>query len=185
MLRLPLVLFCSFVMAACGGDASSSSDGRGRARKDRGEAAMQLGAATWQAESTSAKIENGILTLRATRTDRNDGKVSRQELQLQVRDYKGPGDYTTGMGSRFIGVGIDAAAVQESAESAQGDAEQGAAKVVTDALSAAKHMMLMAAKVTVTSAGDEQISGTFSWQPPKGLDTPAITNGTFRALVRD
>lgn len=165
---------------ACGGSADSDGSGRGaRSDKDRGEASMQLGGATWQAERAKAKIEDGKLTISASRTDMADGKVSRQSLSLTVREFDGAGDYTTGIaGSSFTAVGMDTKAVEAAAES-----EEASKGALTDMLSKAKHMMLTNAKVTVTAVDDTEVTGTFSWQPTEGSSQPAITGGTFRALV--
>tara|TARA_R110002094_G_scaffold91485_10_gene93685 strand:+ start:907 stop:1590 length:684 start_codon:yes stop_codon:yes gene_type:complete len=170
---------------AAGGDAASVDAGSGSSRKrsasskDRGEAAMMLGATQWTADRVKAKLRNSSLTIKASNTERVDGKMTRQELTLVVSDYKGPGDYKTGaMGSRFIGVGVDMDAAK-----AAGDGEAATRKTLTDVLSDAKHLMLMSAQVTIATASDTEITGSFSWQPPKGMDKPAIKNGTFRALL--
>jgi hypothetical protein len=176
-----LALLVTIVLAGCG-DESAATGSSTRTRtgtKDRGEAAMTLGAASWQASSAKAKLANGTLTIRAGKTDRTDGRVTRQELHLQVSDFTGPGDYKTGFsGSRFLGVGLDVEAAK-----AAGDEQAAATETVTDALTKAKHLMLSGAMVKVTAASDTEVTGTFSWSPPAGIDQPAITNGTFRALL--
>tara|TARA_R110002072_G_scaffold25443_4_gene85013 strand:+ start:19370 stop:19993 length:624 start_codon:yes stop_codon:yes gene_type:complete len=165
--------------AASGDAGSGSSRKRSASRKDRGEAAMMLGTTQWTADRVKAKLRNSSLTIKASNTERVGGKMTRQELSLVVSDYKGPGDYKTGaMGSRFIGVGVDMDATK-----AAGDGEAATRKTLTDTLSDAKHLMLMSAQVTIATASDSEITGSFSWQPPKGMDKPAIKNGTFRALL--
>jgi len=177
--RLSSLLLVAFLLVSCGDDSGSGSSRRERAGKDRGEAAMTLGSNQWQAESAKAKLAGGRLTISASNMDTTGGKVQSQRLDLNITDYKGPGDYKTGFsGSRFIGVGIDVDAVK----AAQGD-DQKATEAITSALSGSSHLMLSNANVTITAANDTEISGTFSWQPPPGLKQPAIQNGTFRALV--
>lgn len=140
---------------------------------------MTLGESQWQADRAKARLTNGSLSISASNMDTTGGKVKRQELTLNVADFKGPGDYLTGLsGSRFLGVGIDTDAMK-SAESDQEKATQ----AITEGLSGAQHILLSQAKVTITAANDNEISGTFSWQPPAGAKQPAIQNGTFRALL--
>ena len=140
---------------------------------------MKIADVEWSAQRAKAKLKEGRLTIRASSTDTSDGKVERQELHLQIVDYTGPGDYTTGLsGSRFLQVGIDTDAI-----AAGDDSDEAATKAASSALSGAKHMMLSSAKVTITAASESEISGSFSWQPPKGSKDPALTEGSFRAVL--
>jgi hypothetical protein len=149
-----------------------------REKKDRGEAAMTIGGVKWQAERAKVDRKDDKLIIRSSHTDIDGKKVSRQELQLVVDGFSGPGDYTTRLGgSRFIGVGLDAGKVEGA-----GDGDEAAREVATEALAGAEHLMLSNAKVTIDQATDDQVTGTFSWEPPAGTGQPAITGGSFRAL---
>lgn len=171
MRTVPLTLVLVGALASCGGDAA---DRASKTDKDRGAAAMTIGDSPWSAERTSAKLLDGKLTIRATRTDMNGGQVARQELLLELPGFRGAGDYMTGLsGSRFLGVGIDTSAAEK------GDAA--ATEAATAAIKGAQMLRLTAAKVVVTAADDHEVSGTFSWQPPQGIDQPAIRDGSFRA----
>lgn len=177
-LRLPSLL-AALLLVGCGGTAKGDPQSTRRSGKDRGAASMTLGSTPWQASSAKARLQNGKLTIDATYMDTTGGKVKRDQLTLSVADFKGPGEYSTGAsGSRFIGVGFDTGAAKDAAAD-----EQAATKAVGEMLSGASHLMLMNAKVTVTDANATEISGTFSWQPMKGMKQPAIENGTFRALI--
>ena len=158
-------------LASCGGGAT---DDASQTQKDRGEATMQVGDRQWSAERCSAKLVDGKLTIRASRTDMDGGRVARQELVLELAGFRGAGDYLTGLsGSRFLGVGIDTSAVQQG--------EQPVTEAATAAIKGAEMLRLTAAKVVVTGADEAEVSGTFSWQPPTGSTQPAIRDGRFRA----
>lgn len=191
---MTVCLFAGSLLAACGSKEADSTEqsagvtnatpgGDSKAErprrdkdKDKGEATMTLGANPWQADRVKASLQDATLTIRASQTEVKGKTVTRQELHLQVRDFKGPGDYETGVtGSRFIGVGIDGEAAAKS--------EDSAAEAATAALADTKHLMLSQAKVTIAAASETEVSGTFSWQPPAGMEKPAITNGTFRAPI--
>jgi len=177
--RLAVLLLTSFVLFACSGEPSNDSGKQTRKGKDRGTATMTIGGSQWTAERAKAKHTGGKLTISASNMDMTDGKVKRQELQLAIADFKGAGDYKTGItGSRFIGVGFDVEAAKEADKS-----DEAATKEVTNAVTGAKHLMLSNAEVTITAVSDTEISGSFSWQPHASTKQPAITNGTFRALV--
>ncbi|MCB9879253.1 MAG: hypothetical protein H6835_16785 [Planctomycetes bacterium] len=166
---IPLLVLVG-ALASCGGD----TDGASKTEKDRGEASMTLGDATWTAERTSAKLVDGKLSIRASRMDMKGGKIARQELMLEVSGFHGADDYRTSLhGSRFIGVALDAPAAEKG--------DEAATKAATDALTGAQHLMLSAATVVVTAADEDEVSGTFSWEPPPGMKQPAIRDGRFRA----
>lgn len=150
-----------------------------RPAKDRGEASMKLGDTAWTADRVRAKKMNGALRIHASHTEVDNKKVTRQELNLLVPDFHGPGDYVASPGgSRFIGVGMDVKAAAGAAD----DADQ--KKLAMDAVSKAKHMLLSGANVHIDAASDTEVSGTFSWQPSGGNDQP-ITDGRFRAPIDD
>ena len=171
----------SDVPAAKAGDSKKADEPRKkREKKDPGEASMKLGGVEWTAERAKARVKGNKVTIKASRMDNVDGKISRQELHLQIDEAKGPGDYVTGFsGSRFIGVGFDTEKMKKATE----EGKETAAAV--GALKGASHMMLSAAKVHIDSMNEHEIVGTFSWAPPKGMaNAKAITDGKFRAVVR-
>ena len=161
--------------------ADRKADRKRRRDKDRGEASMMLGDKEWKASRARFKLdENGVLKLSMTKSDYSGEKSSRDSLDLRIKDFKGPGTYTVEpMGSRFIGVAIDI-----KAATAAGDNDEATKKEAMKAISGAKHTLLTGATVEVTAASDDEITGTFSWTPPKGLNKPAMSKGTFRAKLR-
>lgn len=153
---------------------------RERGKEDRGEGSMTLGGEPWEAERARFRIRDGKLKISLSRSDYDGKTSSRQSLDLRIKDFEGPGAYQVDpMGSRFIGVGIDI----DKAKAAGKDDDK-VKKEAVKAISGAKHMMLSGAKVTISEATDDQIVGTFSWQPPAGLDKPALEDGKFRAVKR-
>ena len=159
--------------------AATPGDTAKKPRKDRGDASMTVAGVAWTGEAAKATLKGSRLTIKANRTDMTEGAVTRQELHLVISDYKGPGDYETGIAdSRFLGVGLDVATAKAAASD---DAKT--TKVAADSLSAAKHVLLSKAKVHIDSASEAEIVGTFSWTPSMGMQGPEITGGKFRALV--
>jgi hypothetical protein len=153
---------------------------RKRPRKDRGSASMKLGGVEWEARTVRPRLSGATLTIAASRTEHLDGKMSRQELHLEIEDFKGPGDYVTdASGSRLVRVTLDV----DKARAASAD-EAGTRKAASDLMSGAKLLMLPGAKVTITAADDAVVIGTFSWTPPPRSDQPALTEGSFRAVYR-
>ena len=192
---LVLASLLAYSVAGCDGDDGHKTDGAVKAqnekgkreKKDRGNTSMELGGAAWVATAANARTSGKKMTIRASRTDVTDGDVKRQELHLQLDDFHGAGDYLTGIsGSRFIGVGFDTGKAKEAARADEATGKQDeTAKLAVAAITSAKHLILMNAKVHVDDASDAEVSGTFSWTPPAGLkDAPTITNGKFRALVK-
>lgn len=145
-------------------------------RRDRGDLAMRLGDVEWKATRCRAEIEGDELVISASRLDGRvtQGQAIRQSIELRIGDYAGPGSYTIpgdSAASLFLVVGISA-----------GDAEtpEGMDAAMVEALTRAKHVVLAGAKVSIESADEAQITGTFSWDG----GTPAISEGKFRALIR-
>ncbi|MEZ5294267.1 MAG: hypothetical protein R2745_24530 [Vicinamibacterales bacterium] len=164
------------VSAVAAGDQSRSRT----PPRDRGEASMTLANVAWVASGATARPTGGRLRIEANRSQRSNGVSSRQSLILVLDNYTGPGDYVASpIGSMFIGVGIDTAALA----AAEGN-DDAATKAAIATLSKAKRMQLMGAKVTITAVSDTEISGTFSRPSTARVDAPAISNGTFRAVVR-
>ena len=169
------MLSTALALATCAAVAAADTQ-----RRDRGEASMTLATVTWEANGASARLTNGKLTITANRTQRQGSVTHRQSLILQIADFKTTGDYVVSpYGSMFVGVGIDA-----EAAAATGSDDEAATKAAVAMLSQAKHLSLTGARVTITAASATEISGTFSRPSPPGLDQPAISDGTFRAVLR-
>lgn len=145
--------------------------------EDKGSATLKIGEADWTAERATARLRDGRLRISASQTDMKDGKVSRQELQLSIKDYGGPGSYTVMTPSMFVGVGLDV----DKAKKAEGD-DAKAQKVATDALMGAESMLLMNAKVEITEATDEHIDGTVKYEPASYSKDPPL-EGKFHAII--
>lgn len=158
-------------------DDSAAKKRKKRIKKDRGQAAAKIGERDWEGERASAKVVSGKLRIDISRMDMNDGKVSREQFIMILPDYKGPGTYTTSGGSMFVGVGFDTGEVK----AATTDDKVG--EVATKAMTGAKTIMLMKTTVVVETADDKQIVGTFS--QPAIARYPEISNGSFRAIVKD
>lgn len=151
-----------------------------KAKKDRGDASVKMGDVEWTAEIASARIAEGKLKLDLSRMDRADGRTSRDSFTLIVPEYEGPGDYMTQMGSMFVGVGFDHAALG-AAEGKEGKADDAKVeKAAVDAIKQAKTLMLYNTKIHIESDADDQIVGTFE----KADGKPPLTDGKFRALVK-
>lgn len=167
-------------LAAAKEASPEPTDTKTKPKKDRGDASVTLDGAAWTAENASARILDGKLKLDLSRLDRVDGKMSRDAFSIIVPGYQGPGDYTTGPGSMFVGVGFDIAEMK-AAEGEDGKADDAKVeKATVDAIKGAKTMMLQGMKVHVESDDNDQIVGTF--EKPDG--TPPLTDGKFRAIVK-
>lgn len=164
-------------------ETNSEPDDEGqKSKKDKGDASMKLGGSDWTASQASFKLDGGKLTIKASANQFVDNNAMRQELHLQIDDYKGAGSYTTGLaGSRFVSVAVDtgtAEAASKTGDQAKVD------EVVTDAISQAGMVTLTNATVVIDSAGETEIVGSFSWTPPTGSKDPEITGGKFRAIAK-
>lgn len=167
----------SSVESAAGGQGDAASEKRNRrGKRDRGEGSMKLGDTDWVATRANARVKGSTVKIKLVRSER-DGDVSRREsVDLQLENFDGPGTYTVNRaGSRFIGVGLDVKKATEGDKAVE--------KEATRAIQDAKTMLLMGAKVEITSANDEEIVGTFEWKLPGG-EGPHITEGKFRAPIR-
>jgi hypothetical protein len=149
-----------------------------RAKKDRGQASVKIGDRLWDSKSANAKVgkSGDTLHIDISRSDFKGKKASREQFKLVLRDYKGPGTYQASSGSVFLGVGLD----QDELEAATTDEK--ATDVVTKAVTKSKMIMLLKTTVVVESADDKQVVGTFS--QPAIAKYPAITDGTFRAILK-
>lgn len=166
--------------AAANAPTPAPIDTKTKPKKDRGDASVTLDGIAWTAENASARVLDGKLKLDLSRLDRVDGKMSRDAFSVIVPGYQGPGDYTTGPGSMFVGVGFDIAEMK-AAEGEDGKVDDAKVeKAAVDAIKGAKTMMLQGMKVHVESDENDQIVGTF--EKPDG--TPPLTDGKFRAIVK-
>lgn len=159
------------------GETGASS----KATKDRGEASMIKGDVAWEATSARAKFKDGrngkILTISAGKSTSVSGKYSREQIQIVIQPYKGPGDYeASALGSTFVGVGINVDAVKDAKTDDQ------VKKETTKAITGAKTMMLAGMSVKITADDGKQVTGTFSHEPKRGA---TLKDGKFRAIVRE
>jgi hypothetical protein len=69
------------------------------------------------------------------------------------------------------------------AEAAAQNGDDAQVDVISKALSQADYLMLSNAKITIESATETEIVGSFSWTPPSTTEAPAITDGKFRAII--
>jgi hypothetical protein len=156
-----------------------------REKKDRGEASMNIGGVAWTGDSAKARSRGTSLTIKASHTDAGPDGVQRQEVHLQIDDFKGPGDYTTGIGgSQFIAVGMDTKKIKEAEKTdAKAGTDAATTQLLGDVLGESSMILLMQAKVHVDGATATEISGSFSWEPRPNSKDPAITDGKFRAVI--
>jgi len=181
--QLAALALAVLTLAAC--DNSDSSNGadskrQDRAEKDRGSASMMIGDQQWSATSARAKLKAEKLSISASRMDRRDGEMSRQELKLVVDDFRGVGSYEAmDGGSMFVGVSLDV----EKASADQTDEDT--ARTAAEMLGGSDLLMLGGAQVEITAADDQHIEGTFTWTPSQRLNRPAIRAGEFRAVIKN
>jgi hypothetical protein len=174
-------------LVACGpeGDESAAAAAESavpekakRERKDRGEFTMQINEATWEASSSSARLRNGRLNISASRRDGSPSTTMiRQAIDIDIDGFDGPGTYPVGMMSSFSVVGMDVGAAKDADMNAQ------LAKV----LSEASVLRLDGSEVVIETVSDDEITGRFSPGAiePLGRDPVMITDGTFRAIVKE
>jgi len=148
---------------------------RWRTKRDRGEMAMQLGEIEWTG-SARAKLKNGNLKLSGSNGQKIGTAWVSQSIELNIKDYSGPGDYTVPrhplLPSLFLTVGFDESTIEASDDA-------GVNKAAIETLRKAKMIHLAGTKVTIESADDRQIIGTFSFKE----GDPSITSGKFRAVM--
>lgn len=183
-------IFLSFVLiAACGNDSTGAANGEPasgrpsanateRQKKDRGDLSMLLDGAEWTATSASARLGNGTLKISASRIDGSPStSMVRQAVDLDIANFDGPGTYTLGMSSFFSVVGFETGAVEQS------DVNQQLAEV----LSKASMVRLQGSQVVIDSVSEKEVTGHFSpgEVPTMGGDTVTITEGKFRAVVKE
>lgn len=103
--------------------------------------------------------------------------MAHQAANFVITDFDGPGAHTLGMMSTFSVVGINTGAAEES------DFNQQLASV----LSKASMVRLQNAEVVIDSVSDKKITGLFSPGELRtmGGGTPSITEGKFRAIVKE
>lgn len=160
-----------------GQEATGTALGRQkRERKDRGDGSMMLGEMEWLATSARARRKDDVLTISMSRMDGSVGeKMVRHSLELHLRDFQGPGDYTIGMvggvPSLYIVVGFEVPA---------SESKKDAKEAAMLAFNQSKTVMLRGARVSITSVSDTEVVGTFEHKAGK----LPISNGKFRAVVK-
>ncbi len=169
--------------AAGAADAPPTDDDKS---KDRGEASAMLGDKPFVAETARAKLVDGKLTLTFSRMDTIDGKMQREAFTFSIKDYGGPGEYVIdNMSSNYSGVGFD---LERAKQAVDADGKTDDAKVTAQAVDTIKKseiILLQGAKVTITSASEDEYVGTFAWKPQGAFSNkPPIEDGKFRATVR-
>ncbi len=153
-----------------------------RPKKDKGEARMSIGAAEWTASRASAYKKEGRLKILASSSKSVNGKRVRESLTLSIPDFDGPGTYEIrGMNSNFTSVGLNVDGLDDKGKS-KADADAAAEKLLRDALSGSKVLLLRGARITIQSIDEKQVEGVFSWEDPTGRSS--LTNGVFRAIVK-
>jgi hypothetical protein len=156
--------------------AGAASGRTKREKKDRGDGSMMLGEMEWLATSARARRKDEVLTISMSRMDGSVGeKMVRHSLELHIRDFKGPGDYTIGM----VG-GVPSLYIVVGFEAPKSESEEDAKAAAIQAFNQSKTIMLRGAKVTIASASDTEVVGTFEYNTGK----LPITNGKFRAIVK-
>lgn len=189
-MRVTLVVLALVLTAACGNDKVSAENQEPKAskapasteaqreKKDRGDFSMLLDGAEWAAKSTSARLRDGTLKISASRIDGSPStSMVRQSVDFDIANFDGPGTYTLGMSSMFSVVGFETGAAEQT------DVNQQLAEV----LSKASMVRLQYAEVTIDSVSDQEISGRFAPGEVRSMggDTVSITEGKFRAIVKE
>ncbi|HET9032900.1 MAG TPA: hypothetical protein VFN25_08340 [Dokdonella sp.] len=176
-------------MTGCGESASSAADAKpaqasaqvkpasSEEKADRGSARFSTKGTIWEGTRASARIKNDRLRISASRMDRIDDKMQRDQLNLNIGDYKGPGRYKVGMSSMFVRVSIN----MPKKEGEEVDAQ----KTLMDALGNTSNIRLANADIEITSVSGGYIDGTFSMETPAGMPDSTITDGQFHARIRE
>jgi len=180
--HLPLAALLAFAGAACmllaPLDAGADSPRQQRSAEDRGEASMRIGEASWQARSANARVRGNTLNVSAMHSNRIEETVITERLSLRIPDYQGPGHYAAATGSNFVRAGVR---IPQDAD----DSTQAASAVLTDALQGARMIRLDNAEVEIDSVADGFVKGRFRLEAASGGAQPSVSDGVFRARLRD
>ncbi|PRQ06943.1 hypothetical protein [Enhygromyxa salina] len=163
-------------------DEGDESEESAKQDEDKGHAKLKLGERDWSTERASAQLQDtGHLRVRASRTEKVDGESRREALTLLIRDYKGPGSYTTDkVNSNFTGVGFDIEAAEKAA--AEQDDDKSTA-LATDMIRKSTVVLLQDAKIEITKADGDFIDGTLEWSGIGGVNGPRSISGSFHAQI--
>lgn len=146
--------------------------------EDKGSASVTIGGERqWAATRARASDQSTTLRISASISKKVGTKSTREELNLFLQDYKGPGEYQLNPPSGLIGVGLDLDKMQK----AEGDDDK-QQEAAVESLAKAETLIFMGAKATVTADDGESVDGTFEWKPPAVLKKPSFTEGTFHAV---
>jgi hypothetical protein len=162
---------------AKGEEAVADARGKSDETQDKGSASLEVGGKEWQATRATFQNQGKAVKISASSTQIVGKKVSRQEVTLVLNDFKGPGEYTLGPPSMFLGIGLDG----DEIEKAEDDDEK-QTEAAIEMLNKAKMVVIIGGKATVTETNDQHVDGTFEWKPPPQLKAPAIVNGKFHAV---
>ncbi len=185
-LIVALALIC---VAACAETTTDAAEGKpattsdqsapARAREvsDRGNARFTAAGTTWLGTRASVRQATNRLRISASKTARIGDTMQRDQLNLNISAYKGPGHYKADMLSMFVRVSIDLP--RDQAE--QADAQ----KTLIDALGNTSKIRLVNADIEITSVSAGYIDGTFAIDRPAGAPESTISDGQFHARVRD
>lgn len=180
--RIPLAALLAFAGGACLSgvlpEAAADSPRAQRSATDRGEASMRIGGADWQAGSANARLRGKALNVSAMHSNRVEETVITERLSLQIPDYRGPGRYAAATGSNFVRAGIR---IPKAAD----DSTQAASAVLADALQGARMIRLDNAEVEIESVADGFVRGRFHLEAASGGAQPSVSDGRFRARLRD
>jgi hypothetical protein len=159
-------------------DAGADSPRQQRPARDRGEASMRIGEASWQTRSANARVRGNTLNVSAMHSNRIEETVITERLSLRIPDYQGPGHYAAATGSNVVRAGVR---IPQDAD----DSTQAASAVLADALQGARMIRLDNAEVDIDSVADGFVEGRFRLEAGSGRAQPSISEGVFRARLRD
>ena len=178
-LLVAFVLACS---VGCGEATSDAAENKMPARqsdtvKDRGNARFTTAGTTWIGTRASARLKETRLRISASKSERIGDLSKRDQLNLNISDFTGPGKYKASMLSMFVRVSIK---IPKSK-----DEEVDAKEVLMDALGNTNNTRLANADIEITSASGGYIDGTFSIDRPAGTPESTISDGQFHARIRE
>jgi len=154
--------------------AGDDGEPKKREKKDFGEGSMVLDGEPWAGTSAKAKMKNTTLILTIARNDFSDAKAKREELKLYLSEFAGPGDYVASeRGSQFLRVGVNTDKLDEGEAKANAEAKK--------SVRGANRIAMNGLKVTVETADDDKVTGTFSRPGEHGVE---VADGKFRAVFR-
>ena len=184
-----VLLFALVGLAGCGEAATGTADGtaaktsskstpaRDREKEDRGDARFSTAGTTWVGTRASARLKDTRLRISASKSERIGDLSKRDQLNLNISDFTGPGKYKASMLSMFVRVSIK---IPKS-----NDEPVDAKKVLMDALGDTNNIRLANADIEITSVSGGYIDGIFSIDRPAGTPESIISDGQFHARIRE